>query len=78
MERTQKNVRLGLTSPLGTLHRRWEAKLAREHGIEETWLADPGGVAYALSGSNRAAARHAIGTAGAGADAHPDGPAGRR
>jgi probable F420-dependent oxidoreductase len=50
MERTQKNVRLGLSLPLGSAASAVDqAKLAREHGIEETWLAEvAGGDAYAI------------------------------
>lgn len=50
MERTQKNVRLGLSLPLGSAAAAVEqAKLARAHGIEEAWLAEvAGGDAYAL------------------------------
>jgi probable F420-dependent oxidoreductase len=53
MERTQKNVRLGLTLPLGGAQNAVElARYAREHGYEEIWLAEvAGGDAYAVAGA---------------------------
>jgi len=53
MERTQKNVRLGLSLPLGSAAAAVEqAKHARELGIEEAWLAEvAGGDAYAIAGA---------------------------
>jgi probable F420-dependent oxidoreductase len=52
MERTTKNVRLGLTLPLGGAQEAVAtARFAREHGYEELWLAEvAGGDAYALAG----------------------------
>jgi probable F420-dependent oxidoreductase len=53
MERTQKNVRLGLTLPLGGAQNAVElARYAREHAFEELWLAEvAGGDAYAVAGA---------------------------
>jgi probable F420-dependent oxidoreductase len=53
MERAQKNVRLGLTLPLGGAQTAVElARYAREHGIEEAWLAEvANGDAYAVAGA---------------------------
>jgi probable F420-dependent oxidoreductase len=53
MERTTKNVRLGLTLPLGSAADAVPtAQFAREHGYEEAWLAEvAGGDAYALAGA---------------------------
>jgi probable F420-dependent oxidoreductase len=53
MERTTKNVRLGLTLPLGSAASAVEqARSARERGFEELWLAEvSGGDAYALGGA---------------------------
>ena len=44
MERAQKNVRLGLTLPLGGAQGAVEqARAARERGFEEIWLAEVAG-----------------------------------
>jgi probable F420-dependent oxidoreductase len=53
MERTKKNVRLGLTLPLGGAQTAVElARNAREHGFEELWLAEvAGGDSYAIAGA---------------------------
>jgi probable F420-dependent oxidoreductase len=53
MERTSKNVRLGLTLPLGGAQGAVElARSARERGFEEIWLAEvAGGDAYAIAGA---------------------------
>ncbi|HMI94447.1 MAG TPA: LLM class F420-dependent oxidoreductase [Polyangiales bacterium] len=53
MERATKNVRLGLTLPLGGAAAAVEtARAARERGYEELWLAEvAGGDAYALAGA---------------------------
>lgn len=53
MERTEKNVRLGLTLPVGSADKAVElAKVARDHGYEETWMAEVnGGDSYALAGA---------------------------
>ena len=53
MERAQKNVRLGLTLPLGGAQGAVEqARAARERGFEEIWLAEvAGGDAYAIAGA---------------------------
>jgi probable F420-dependent oxidoreductase len=53
MERTSKNVRLGLTLPLGGAQDAVPmARFARELGYEELWLAEvSGGDAYAIAGA---------------------------
>jgi probable F420-dependent oxidoreductase len=53
MERATKNVRLGLTLPIGGAQDAAElARLARSRGYEELWLAEVGGGdAYALAGA---------------------------
>jgi probable F420-dependent oxidoreductase len=53
MERSTKNVRLGVTLPLGGAHEAIPtARFAREHGYEEAWLAEvAGGDAYAIAGA---------------------------
>ncbi len=53
MERTSKNVRLGISAPLGSAAQIVEqVRMARELGIEECWLAEvAGGDAYALAGA---------------------------
>ncbi|MDH5675608.1 MAG: LLM class F420-dependent oxidoreductase [Myxococcales bacterium] len=53
MERSEKNVRLGLTLPLGGADKAVElARKAQEGGYEELWLAEVnGGDAYALAGA---------------------------
>ena len=53
MQRTQKNVRLGLTLPLGSARTAVElAQAARGQGFEEIWLAEvAGGDAYAIAGA---------------------------
>lgn len=53
MERATKNVRLGLTLPIGGAQEAGElARLARSHGYEELWLAEVGGGdVYALAGA---------------------------
>ena len=53
MERTEKNVRLGMTLPIGSADRATElAKLAVDHGCEEVWMAEVnGGDSYALAGA---------------------------
>lgn len=53
MQRTEKNVRLGLTLPLGSAKDAVDlAKSARSNGFEEIWLAEvAGGDAYAIAGA---------------------------
>jgi len=53
MERATKNVRLGLTLPIGGAQDAAElARAARERGYEELWLAEVGGGdAYAIAGA---------------------------
>ncbi|HKU37555.1 MAG TPA: LLM class F420-dependent oxidoreductase [Polyangiales bacterium] len=53
MDRTQKNVRLGLTLPLGSAASAVaQAQAARSAGFEELWLAEvANGDAYALAGA---------------------------
>src|SRR5215510_14156466 len=53
MERTQKNVRLGLTLPLGSAANAVaQAQAARAAGFEELWLAEvANGDAYAVAGA---------------------------
>jgi len=53
MERTQKNVRLGMTLPVGGADEAVELALAaRERGYEEIWMAEVnGGDSYALAGA---------------------------
>ena len=53
MERTEKNVRLGLTLPLGGADKAVElARTARDCGYEEIWTAEVnGGDSYALAGA---------------------------
>jgi probable F420-dependent oxidoreductase len=53
MSRTQKNVRLGLTLPLGSARSAVEqAQIARTHGFEEIWLAEvANGDAYVIAGA---------------------------
>lgn len=53
MERADKNVRLGLTLPLGGAGEAVElARAARDQGYEEVWLAEVnGGDSYALAGA---------------------------
>jgi len=53
MERAEKNVRLGLTLPLGSAADAVElARAARAKGFEELWLAEvAGGDAYAVAGA---------------------------
>jgi len=53
MQRAEKNVRLGLTLPLGGAQGAVEqARAARERGFEEIWLAEvAGGDAYAIAGA---------------------------
>lgn len=53
MERTEKNVRLGISLPLGSAASAvQQAREAREHGIEEAWLAEvAGGDAYVIAGA---------------------------
>jgi probable F420-dependent oxidoreductase len=53
MERASKNVRLGLTMPLGGAQNAVEtARFARDNGFEELWLAEVnGGDAYAVAGA---------------------------
>jgi len=53
MHRTQKNVRLGLTLPLGSARSAVElAQAAQKRGFEELWLAEvAGGDAYAIAGA---------------------------
>jgi probable F420-dependent oxidoreductase len=66
MERTTKNVRLGLTLPIGGAQDAGElARAARACGYEELWLAEVnGGDAYALAGALAvSAAGMRIGTA---------------
>jgi probable F420-dependent oxidoreductase len=58
MERTQKNVRLGMTLPVGGADGAVElATAARERGFEEIWMAEVnGGDSYALAGAVAAGA----------------------
>lgn len=58
MERTSKNVRLGLTLPLGSAKDAVaQARAARELGYEEIWLAEvAGGDAYVIGGAVAAGA----------------------
>jgi len=58
MERTQKNVRLGMTLPIGGADKAVELALAaRERGYEEVWMAEVnGGDSYALAGAVAAGA----------------------
>ncbi len=53
MERVEKNVRLGMTLPLAGADRAVEmARLARDRGYEEIWMAEVnGGDSYALAGA---------------------------
>jgi len=53
MERAEKNVRLGMTLPVGGAERAVElAQVARDLGYEETWMAEVnGGDSYALAGA---------------------------
>jgi probable F420-dependent oxidoreductase len=53
MERTEKNVRLGMTLPIGSAHKAVElARAAVERGYEEIWMAEVnGGDSYALCGA---------------------------
>ncbi len=53
MERATKNVRLGMTLPVGGADKAVElARLAREAGYEEVWMAEVnGGDSYALAGA---------------------------
>jgi len=53
MERAQKNVRLGMTLPMGSADRAAEvAKAAHGRGYEEIWMAEVnGGDSYALAGA---------------------------
>ena len=53
MERTSKNVRLGLTLPLGSAKDApAQARAAQEQGYEEIWLAEvAGGDAYTIAGA---------------------------
>jgi probable F420-dependent oxidoreductase len=53
MERAKKNVRLGMTLPLGGADKAAElAKAARDRGYEEIWMAEVnGGDSYALAGA---------------------------
>ena len=53
MERAHKNVRLGLTLPLGSAaHAVKLARGARERGFDEVWMAEVnGGDSYALAGA---------------------------
>jgi len=53
MERTEKNVRLGFTLPIGSADKAVElARTARDLGYEETWMAEVnGGDSYALAGA---------------------------
>jgi probable F420-dependent oxidoreductase len=53
MQRTEKNVRLGLTLPLGSARGAVElAQSARANGFEEIWLAEvANGDAYAIAGA---------------------------
>ena len=53
MERTTKNVRLGMTLPVGGADMAVElARLARDAGYEEVWMAEVnGGDSYALAGA---------------------------
>ncbi|MCZ6807302.1 MAG: LLM class F420-dependent oxidoreductase [Deltaproteobacteria bacterium] len=53
MERTEKNVRLGVTLPIGGADKAVElARAARDRGYEEVWMAEVnGGDSYALAGA---------------------------
>lgn len=53
MERAKKNVRLGMTLPIGSADRAAElAKAAYDRGYEEIWMAEVnGGDSYALAGA---------------------------
>ncbi|UCH30750.1 MAG: LLM class F420-dependent oxidoreductase [Myxococcales bacterium] len=53
MERTEKNVRLGMTLPVGGADKAVElAKIAVDRGYEEIWMAEVnGGDSYALAGA---------------------------
>jgi len=53
MERAEKNVRLGMTLPVGGAERAVElAQVAADLGYEETWMAEVnGGDSYALAGA---------------------------
>ena len=53
MERAKKNVRLGMTLPVGGADKAVELALAaRDRGYEEVWMAEVnGGDSYALSGA---------------------------
>ena len=53
MERTTKNVRLGMTLPVGGADKAVElARIARDAGYEEVWMAEVnGGDSYALAGA---------------------------
>jgi len=53
MKRTEKNVRLGMTLPIGGAERAVElAQAARDRGYEEIWMAEvSGGDSYALAGA---------------------------
>jgi alkanesulfonate monooxygenase SsuD/methylene tetrahydromethanopterin reductase-like flavin-dependent oxidoreductase (luciferase family) len=53
MERAEKNVRLGMTLPVGGAERAVElAQVAQDLGYEETWMAEVnGGDSYALAGA---------------------------
>jgi probable F420-dependent oxidoreductase len=53
MERAKKNVRLGMTLPIGSAGKAVElARMAVDHGYEEVWMAEVnGGDSYALGGA---------------------------
>ena len=53
MERTEKNVRLGMTLPMGGADKAVElARIALDQGYEEVWMAEVnGGDSYALAGA---------------------------
>jgi len=53
MERAEKNVRLGMTLPVGGADKAVElARMARERGYDELWMAEVnGGDSYALAGA---------------------------
>lgn len=53
MERTEKNVRLGMTLPVGGADKAVElGRIARDRGFEEMWMAEVnGGDSYALAGA---------------------------
>ncbi|MBW1832711.1 MAG: LLM class flavin-dependent oxidoreductase, partial [Deltaproteobacteria bacterium] len=53
MERAAKNVRLGMTLPLGGAENAVGlARVAKEHGYDEIWMAEVnGGDSYALAGA---------------------------